>query len=114
MSKQTLQLQPMLDKILEDANQNNKTPQNVVCLDDIPAIADTFFFPGVDHVLVTSHGMQIGMHNANTSGRDDFILNLLMCVGMEWHVINLECTAILADGNSFSGALLGRKPPLLE
>ena len=112
--KQELQLKPMLEKILAEADEvfarthNGSAPLNIVRLEDIPNIVDEFFFTTADGVSVSSSGIFIERYENTRKGRDSFVWMLMGCVGADWTTLNLTVTTECIDGTYYSALLRGR------
>jgi hypothetical protein len=103
----------MLDKILEEAPlkfEKTHQSENIVVLEDIPGIADLFFYTGVTSVSVSAHGLMISTYLPPE--RDQFVQLLIDCVGVDWDQLAIEVTVTTHEGGCFSACLRGRSSDL--
>lgn len=98
----------MLDKIQTEA-KDKIYEGNIVKLEDLVDICDSFFYLGIETVQVKSNGIPVSKFSYNQ--KDLFLDLLISCVGTNWEALGFEIITQLTDGKgTYSSLLLGRIP----
>lgn len=82
----------MKQAVLEEASKF-KAKENIIRLEDIPAICDALFVGGVTKITIKSSGIAMVTFDVLSNkikSREEFIHTLMLCVGSEYDELEIS------------------------